>query len=248
MTMVDYCCADCGKPISRGAERCRFCAPKARAQGYRRPPSRCIDCGKPIRKYRPTRCNSCSAIHRSANPEYIQKLSKRAKERATPDYRHKQAEAAKKRWTDPEFRRRCSNAIKAALQKPEIKHKQSEGVIAAWKRGVYDGAFPNPSKLELNVLAALGSCSLNCISQYRPADCEFIYDIYLPDNATLIEVDGTYWHSLPKRIEQDAKKDTWAKAHGFTIIRISEEDIKKYGINKAVQPIIDYLEGEKGCA
>ena len=40
-----------------------------------------------------------------------------------------------------------------------------------------------------------------------------------------LEIDGDYWHSLPKRIIQDKRKDTYLKNKGFTIIRIKECDI-----------------------
>lgn len=40
-----------------------------------------------------------------------------------------------------------------------------------------------------------------------------------------LEIDGDYWHSLPKRIIQDKRKDTFLKNKGFTVIRIKEYDI-----------------------
>jgi very-short-patch-repair endonuclease/endogenous inhibitor of DNA gyrase (YacG/DUF329 family) len=40
-----------------------------------------------------------------------------------------------------------------------------------------------------------------------------------------LEIDGDYWHSLPKRIQQDKRKDTFLTNKGYKVIRIKEKDI-----------------------
>jgi len=52
-----------------------------------------------------------------------------------------------------------------------------------------------------------------------------IADFWLPENNTIVEVDGKYWHSLPEVMERDKRQTKWLKQNGFTIIRIKEEDV-----------------------
>jgi very-short-patch-repair endonuclease len=44
-------------------------------------------------------------------------------------------------------------------------------------------------------------------------------------NRICVEVDGDYWHSLPKRIVQDKRKDTFLTNRGYKVIRIKECEI-----------------------
>jgi very-short-patch-repair endonuclease len=50
-------------------------------------------------------------------------------------------------------------------------------------------------------------------------------DFYLQHLDLVIECDGDYWHSLPRSVERDRRKDKWLKAKGYNIIRLSESDI-----------------------
>jgi len=58
-----------------------------------------------------------------------------------------------------------------------------------------------------------------------------------------IEIDGDYWHSLPKRIQQDKRKDTFLTNKGYNVIRIKEKDIYA-DLGKCVNKIAVAL-GEK---
>lgn len=40
-----------------------------------------------------------------------------------------------------------------------------------------------------------------------------------------VEIDGDYWHSLPKRIIQDKRKDTFLTNKGYKVVRIKEREI-----------------------
>jgi len=47
------------------------------------------------------------------------------------------------------------------------------------------------------------------------------YDALVIGTKNLIEVDGSYWHSKPKVIENDRIKDLMAVKHGYTLYRIA---------------------------
>lgn len=63
-----------------------------------------------------------------------------------------------------------------------------------------------------------------------------IFDFYVPEFNTIIEVDGIYWHAKGKKIiemnsmqkravNNDRKKDVIAKGNGFKIERVWEDDL-----------------------
>ena len=54
----------------------------------------------------------------------------------------------------------------------------------------------------------------------------FIMDFYIPSAKTFIEVDGAYWHKIPKRMEMDLRKDLLAIKDGFVVLRIGEEEVR----------------------
>jgi len=45
-------------------------------------------------------------------------------------------------------------------------------------------------------------------------------DLAFPDVRLAVELDGTYWHSLPAMVEKDARKDAWLADAGWTVVRI----------------------------
>lgn len=63
-----------------------------------------------------------------------------------------------------------------------------------------------------------------------------IFDFYVPKANLIIETDGIFWHGKDKKISEmnliqkravknDKKKDIIAKAHGFKIERVWEDDL-----------------------
>jgi very-short-patch-repair endonuclease len=51
-------------------------------------------------------------------------------------------------------------------------------------------------------------------------------DITFPEKKLAVEIDGDYWHSLPKQIQKDANKDHWLIRHHWKILRLKEHEIK----------------------
>jgi len=66
------------------------------------------------------------------------------------------------------------------------------------------------------------------------------YDFYIKDLNLLIEVDGTYWHSLPKNVENDRYKNEFADEMNYGLIRIPEKDINKEYIKLEIENYIKY--------
>jgi len=162
------------------------------------------------------------------------------------EWRQKQSGAQKRAWErgahDEESLREHSEAIGAAWERgaydnrrehpevtPETRCKMSEARKIAWANGVYDGVFQSPTSIEQELMAALDIMGIEHWPQYRPDGCRFTFDEYVPESNLLIEADGDYWHSTARSKKQDIKKNTWAKENGYTLLRISESDIKEFG-------------------
>jgi len=62
----------------------------------------------------------------------------------------------------------------------------------------------------------------------------FIVDFYLSDYNLIIEADGDYWHNLKKGIDQDKRKNTYFKNHGYNLLRLWEHEI-----NQGVELVIE---------
>jgi len=101
-------------------------------------------------------------------------------------------------------------------------------VKAAWERGVFDGVFVSPSSLEVEVAEALSALGIEYVAQFRPEGYSRVYDFLLPP-ATMIEVNGDYWHSLPGVPERDAEKAAWAQCNGYRLIVLTESAIHSRG-------------------
>lgn len=76
--------------------------------------------------------------------------------------------------------------------------------------------------------------------QFEAKDIKRFYDFYLPEHNLIIEVDGGYFHSDPRVVEEgklnpmqkhnkrvDDLKNRWAMLHGIPIMRIWEKDIRE---------------------
>jgi len=112
-------------------------------------------------------------------------------------------------------------------------HKKKKGSLYRHSQKRLNG-------LETQFAAMLKRLGIKFRAQYILKDR--IYDFYLPEYETLIEVDGDYWHCNPRKYpsgpvnkmqtenrKNDVYKDSLAKAWGFNLLRIWEYDIRNKG-------------------
>lgn len=81
------------------------------------------------------------------------------------------------------------------------------------------------STLEVAVEKTLKKLGMDYIPQKRIG--RFLCDFYLPNMNTVIECDGEYWHSLPKVIERDKRKNKEIARRGMVMIRLTESAIRE---------------------
>jgi hypothetical protein len=120
------------------------------------------------------------------------------------------------------------------LRSSEMRRKRSKGARAAWARGAYDDCFGSPTSIELEVMTALDVREVGHVSQYRPKGCHWVYDEFVPPR-TLVEVQGSYWHTLSDMQERDMEKARWAHENGFFLIAIWDFHLEEYGADFLVE-------------
>ena len=67
------------------------------------------------------------------------------------------------------------------------------------------------------------------IPQFRKTGINHPYDFLLPEFNLLVEIDGTYWHSLPNQKLKDKDQVVHAINAGYNIVRIDATEAKKVG-------------------
>ena len=97
------------------------------------------------------------------------------------------------------------------------------------------------SKLEMDFARDfLEKLGVKYIWQFEAKDIGRFYDFYLPEHNLIIEVDGSWYHSDPRVVDEnnlnpmqkhnkriDEYKNAWALSHGIPILRIWEKDIRE---------------------
>jgi len=217
-------CVDCGKVTQANVTRCLPCHLKyldaTRARSF------CVDCGEEI-SLGATRCVACAAQARSSHIEALWKNGAYAQV-------SKKVRAAHR-----------NGAFEHIHQDPEWRRKVSENVKAAHARGCYDGCNKPPFKTtEVPLAIALDICGIEHNSQYRPPNCRFRFDEFVPPNI-LIEANGDYWHGKEAVKRRDIEKGAWAERNGYTLVVIWEHEIKGCGawalVRERVLPLLaDY--------
>ena len=61
-------------------------------------------------------------------------------------------------------------------------------------------------------------------------------DFFIPPNCA-IEVDGEYWHSLPKVEKADKRKERTIRLLGFRLFRLKEHDIRQ-NVKQCVEGVL----------
>ena len=125
------------------------------------------------------------------------------------------------------------------------------------KRNIERSKKPHPkygtSKLEKKFAKEfLEKLGIKYEEQFEAKDIKRFYDFFLPDYRTLVEVDGSWFHSYGLIYEEmnpmqkrnarvDEIKNEWAALHGYPLIRIWEHDI-----NENPQKVLDMLRERLG--
>ena len=190
----------------------------------------CIDCGAQIARGS-TRCKSCFTIYFG---QHVRSAWNRGAydnkpiHHHTEEYKAHSSKRMKDMWENGRF--------KGSHQTKAFRERRREIVTLEWREGKRK-FLPPPhiSKLENEFAAILDRISIHYERQYVIPGRKWIYDFYFPDRNVLVEIDGTYWHSLPRMVKRDAEKNGFGITNGFNIIHVSEALIKRLGFSACAE-------------
>jgi len=81
----------------------------------------------------------------------------------------------------------------------------------------------NGTSIERAVDAMLSTIAIIYVPQFKLG--YWVCDFFVPASNLVVECDGDYWHSLPKAILNDKRKDAWLKKHRYKLLRLTETEI-----------------------
>lgn len=163
--------------------------------------------------------------------------------------RKKGAVSKGKTWT-PERRAKLSTTKLAANQKrPDLAeynrtHKPEEWAALSYeeklartaKMRAASTAGRAPTALEAKVFDVLDSLEVSfqayAVIETLEVDC------YIPNRRLIIEVDGGRWHNLSDRAERDKRRDAFLRRKGYTVERITEQEIDT-NLKEKVEGLLD---------
>lgn len=73
--------------------------------------------------------------------------------------------------------------------------------------------------------------NIEFVEQYRKVGNAHPYDFFLPEYNTIVEIDGTYWHTKPEQKEKDEIQTEQALEKGYNVMRIDTDQLKKNNNN-----------------
>ena len=166
---------------------------------------------------------------------------------STPEAREKQRKARSETYqnsTDEE-KKKFSEAISKGMKNmPEdVKKRRIAAISRGWQKWftgmakeeqmkylepwIKASQKANPSSIEKLIWKELDKMRIEYKTQVSFNHGKFVVDIYIPAQEVIIECDGTYWHSLLKRIERDKKLAEYANNDGYKLMRLPESEIRK---------------------
>ena len=99
-----------------------------------------------------------------------------------------------------------------------------------------------PTSIELALESALAQVGIVTVREMKSG--RFSIDLAIPTAKIAIEADGTYWHSLPKQIAADARKNAALSAKGWTVLRFGEDQIND-DIASCVATVLEALDARQ---
>ncbi len=99
-----------------------------------------------------------------------------------------------------------------------------------------------PTSIEKKVYQTLKETGLLFETQ-KLINGKFLVDAYIPSLNLVIEIDGSYWHSLDRVMKKDKAENAYLKKCGYRVIRIPEARISGFSTASLLSEIIAEKEG-----
>lgn len=129
-----------------------------------------------------------------------------------------------------ETRLKISNAMKGHVKSKETRLKHSKNMIYKMKNGIIPQEDTLPERLFENQLLFN---DILYVKQYRYA--LGVADFWLPETNTIVECDGSYWHSLKENKERDIRQTEHLINNEYDVVRFTDKEILEDVENCIVQ-------------
>lgn len=152
-----------------------------------------------------------------------------------PIYRACQSEALRQLWTRDEYRSKIVKASRAQWDDPSFRDR----FAAIRASSLASGRRSMPEIVTARILD-----SLAIRWEEQKAIGPYVFDFFLPDHRILIEVQGEYWHSLPRAKHNDASKFSYVSAShpDHHVFYLDERDyLNPHGVR---QKILGFIHGD----
>lgn len=121
----------------------------------------------------------------------------------------------------------------------EARVKLSQCAARSIKRGAFKSLNSKWHNLFIQLFKAKFGIELEKEFQLATDDGHIkSYDCRMPGRNILFEIDGRYWHSLPKAIIADKLKDELAAQLGFILYRIPADKVIEFVTAFSLEPIL----------
>lgn len=110
--------------------------------------------------------------------------------------------------------------------------------------------YQGETSIEIKVRQALESAGVEFIQEHGVG--HYSIDFYLPDHKVAIEADGDYWHSLPRNIASNVRRDAVLLRKGIRTVRLWESEINDTDdlaglINARIEAVVHVRKVRHGC-
>jgi very-short-patch-repair endonuclease len=169
------------------------------------------------------------------DPEYREKIIRQMEiVYKSSELREKNSQITKMLWQDPEFREKVLSKVKSL----EHRKKVSERVKMLWRNSEYrekvvrswlEKAGSRPNGLEKAVCELLQSYfpeEWRYVGDGKVFIAGFVPDFIHKEENWIIEVNGSYWHSLPEMQERDKKKREIYERCGYKVLEVWESEVR----------------------
>ena len=221
------------------------------------------------------------------SPEYKEKLSEWSKMAWTNKFRDNFSKRMKELWSDPIFREKMINIFRENSTKlwedPEYVHKTILAIKELWSDPQYREKMavvrinqPKTSTQQRILYSFLDDLkvkyfddsSMECKIGYYTFDCRIDPQPNIKlSKPLLIEVQGDYWHGLPKAVAKDKSKSTYIRTyfpefdlkylweHEFDNkdrivnllkywLGLRDQELVRFDFKQVTERVIDYKEAE----
>jgi very-short-patch-repair endonuclease len=125
-------------------------------------------------------------------------------------------------------------------QRPNRKYCSRQCMFSYWAKNAKTGAM---SREEAMFNFGIRATKIHYKKQVNPLAALTSVDFFIPSLNLCVYVDGVYWHGKPGVPERDARQTRVLEAAGFKVLRISDVEVRRIGVD-GVKALIEEIAGK----